>query len=504
MFGSEVDTFEVETFEYPRKCSWTVWNVTLGSDMIKSQLRHYFRDTDVVIYVHDCDPRRDSSQDNIPHIHLWDEKHCQFHYIVPNKQDLLSPEQARDIAINLPKHYEKKLSRYQQKILWKIVDHKISAATGEGVREILDEMYHELSRRQYPISMSPPSPRLTISSPRLEGRIRRGSSVDPPDAAAFWELFTSADIPSWDHQVHLKAAYILVLEYIKLQRSTFAMADTFLAHLRILRLIQPHKFSSNEHLTLTIFWLVQLQAAIIDYSLHNDLDRYPCWHDFYNILFHQPTLQNPRLWSAYFTDNDLFCGDRAWHKWVSPSRQPLPALAPPLDQPADMPFVHGGLSRLLRFAFAVMQYIEKSPSEDVDVIAKALAILQPTTVHLRAKGVGIPPYSKTHACYWIHIARACLLSLDSIESGQTINASQMSFADFGALAANCAVLENVVGRRLKREDAEKSPQSLEDVLSTILSKPGNVDIAVPSCCAQPVDCDWGIPTDCIKISNFAH
>lgn len=28
MFGSEVDTFEMETFEYPQKCSWTVWNVT--------------------------------------------------------------------------------------------------------------------------------------------------------------------------------------------------------------------------------------------------------------------------------------------------------------------------------------------------------------------------------------------------------------------------------------------------------------------------------------------
>ena len=224
----------------------------MGSDIVKSQLRQYFRNTDVVIYIHDCDPRWDSSHDQTPNLHLWVElmleKNCQFLYIVPNKQDLLSPEQARDVAINLTQLYEKELARYQQNILWKIVDHKISGRTGEGVRETLDEIYHKLSRRRYPISISPPSPRLTISSPPLEGRIGQVSPVDPPDAAAFWASFTSADIPSWDHHVHLKAAHILVLEYMKLRRSTFAMADTFFSHLRILRLIQPQKFSSKEHL----------------------------------------------------------------------------------------------------------------------------------------------------------------------------------------------------------------------------------------------------------------
>lgn len=34
MFGSEVDTFEAETFEYPRKCSWTVWNVTRKTHLL--------------------------------------------------------------------------------------------------------------------------------------------------------------------------------------------------------------------------------------------------------------------------------------------------------------------------------------------------------------------------------------------------------------------------------------------------------------------------------------
>lgn len=223
----------------------------MGSNIIKPQLRQYFRDTDVVIYVHDCDPRLDSSYDRTPYLHLWVdlmlERRCQFLYIVPNKQDLLSPDQARDFAINLPKLYEKELARYDLGIQWRIIDQKISARTGEGVQKILNEIYHEHSRREHPTSIGSPSPRLTISSPCIEGRIRRGSSIDPPDAAAFWASLMSADIPSWDHHVHLKAAYIIVVEYMKLRKSTFAMADIFLAHLRILRLIQPQKFPSKEH-----------------------------------------------------------------------------------------------------------------------------------------------------------------------------------------------------------------------------------------------------------------
>lgn len=292
---------------------------------------------------------------------------------------------------------------------------------------------------------------------------------------------------------------------------------------------------------MTIFWLVQLQVAIIDYSLYHNLNRYPCWHDFYDILFHQPTLQNPRLWSAYFTESDLFCGDRAWHQWVAPSRQPLPALAPPLDQPASMPVAHGGSGRLLRFAFAVMQYIHRSPADELNIVAKAQTILQTTTVRLRAKGAGIPPYSKTHACYWIHMARACLLSLDPLESGQTINASQLTFATFEILfrlpsrswteyyseatwdalasridfaapdkkplphvinVANRIALEEILSEQLESQDAEESPRLLEDVLSAILSESEKVKIGVPSCCAESVDCDWGIPIGRIRTCNW--
>jgi hypothetical protein len=40
--------------------------------------------------------------------------------------------------------YKKELARYEGQICWKVLDFKISAKTGEGVWEILDEIYGEL------------------------------------------------------------------------------------------------------------------------------------------------------------------------------------------------------------------------------------------------------------------------------------------------------------------------------------------------------------------------
>jgi putative protein kinase ArgK-like GTPase of G3E family len=75
------------------------------------------------------------------------ERKCSSLYIVPNKQDKqpsLPPKKAQGLAHDLREGYKKELARYEGQICWKFLDFKISAKTGEGVWEILDEIYGEL------------------------------------------------------------------------------------------------------------------------------------------------------------------------------------------------------------------------------------------------------------------------------------------------------------------------------------------------------------------------
>ncbi|KAJ6190198.1 hypothetical protein N7519_000219, partial [Penicillium mononematosum] len=137
--------FEVQTVEYPQKCRWTIWDITLGSDPIRKLLYHYFQNTAAVLYVHDCDRHLDDAISSVHYyIGVMLERECSLLYIVPNKQDKLPSEKSQGLAHDLREAYKKELARYEGQICWKVLDFKISAKTGEGVWEILDEIYGEL------------------------------------------------------------------------------------------------------------------------------------------------------------------------------------------------------------------------------------------------------------------------------------------------------------------------------------------------------------------------
>ncbi|KAJ6128327.1 hypothetical protein N7471_009544 [Penicillium samsonianum] len=43
---------------------------------------------------------------------------------------------------------------------------------------------------------------------------------------------------------------------------------------------------------MTIFWLVQLQNAILRYKLYTKKEEFPCWIDFQQVLLYTPSLMN--------------------------------------------------------------------------------------------------------------------------------------------------------------------------------------------------------------------
>ncbi|KAB8273744.1 hypothetical protein BDV30DRAFT_105000 [Aspergillus minisclerotigenes] len=443
--------FNVETVEYPRKYQWTIWDMSVYRRFPEHLIHNYFSGTDIGLFIHNCDLQQ---QEPIYDFHYFVDivnKHgCRHLWVLLNKQDTLPPESAPEIVDGLRKKYEKEMAKYDE-LSWRILDHKLSAKTGEGVQEILHQLHssanHLLRTRPKPqpqLRAEPeqdpepnPAPEVaenTVSSPRLSGPIDRKASQDSVDAHAFWNSFVTGDIPVWDHHAHLKVIYIVVLEYMKQGRNTLAMADTMLAHLRRLRNSQPEKFGNREHRTMTIFWILQIQIAIRDYRMKKKLGGNPLWADFYNVLDHTPSLMDPRLWSSYYNTKHLF-SPRAWDSWTPPDRQPLPVLTSALDMPASLSTLQGDPMRLMRFAFVFIRQCKHiSESCDEDAIRQALATLQSTTIRLRASNKGIPPYSETQARFWLHMVRICLRSLELAQTGdKEILPSQLSFDGLVAL-----------------------------------------------------------------------
>ncbi|KAE8321175.1 P-loop containing nucleoside triphosphate hydrolase protein [Aspergillus sergii] len=383
--------FNVETVEYPRKYRWTIWDMSM-SRSVEQLIHSYFPVPDIVLFIHNCDPQQPEPIYDFQYFIDFINKHgCKHMWILLNKQDTLPPERAPVIVDGLRKMYEKEMAKYDQ-LSWRILDHKLSAKTGEGVQEILHQLHSSANLLLRTRPKPQPQPRAepeqdpepnpapeiaedTVSSPRLSKPIDRKASQNSVNAQTFWNSFVTGDIPVWDHHVHLKVTYILVLEYVKQRRSTFAMADTMIAHLRRLRNSQPEKFGNREH---------------------------------------RP---------------------RAWDSWVPPDRQPLPVLTSALDMPATLSTLQGDPIRLIRFAFVFIRqckHISESCGEDA--VRQALATLQSTTIRLRASNKGIPPFSETQARFWLHMVRTCLQSLELAQTGdKEILPSQLSFDDFVAL-----------------------------------------------------------------------
>ncbi|KAE8133830.1 hypothetical protein BDV38DRAFT_286451 [Aspergillus pseudotamarii] len=442
--------FNVETVEYPRKYQWTIWDISLSNRMLHEKyIHHYLRGTDIALFIHNCDPQQLEPIYDFHYflnfVHKYDCKHL---WILLNKQDTLPPESAPLVVDGLRKKYEKEMARYEHQLSWRILDHKLSAKTGEGVKEVLRQLHSSANLllrtrpkpqpqpRAEPVRDPEPKvvteiPEDTISSPSQSKPIDNQTSQDSVNAQAFWNSFVTGDLPVWDHHAHLKVTYILVLEYTKRKQSTFAMADTMFAHLRRLQNCQPEKFKCRPHRTMTIFWILQLQIAIRDYRMRMKLGGDPLWIDFYNVLLNTPSVMDPRLWSSYYNTKHLF-SPQAWESWIPPDRRPLPVLTSALDKPASLSPGQESPARLIRFAFVfITQCKNIAESCNEDAIRQAVATLQSTTIRLRTTNMAIPPYSETQARFWLDMVRACLRSLDiPYEGSREILPSQLTFDSF--------------------------------------------------------------------------
>ncbi|CAI5464152.1 unnamed protein product [Closterium sp. Yama58-4] len=130
--------FNVETVEY-KNISFTVWDVG-GQDKIRPLWRHYFNNTQGLIYVVDSNDRERvmEARDELHRMLNEDELHDATLLIFANKQDLPNAMNAAEITDKLGLHALRSRTWYIQ---------STCATSGEGLYEGLDWLSNNISAK---------------------------------------------------------------------------------------------------------------------------------------------------------------------------------------------------------------------------------------------------------------------------------------------------------------------------------------------------------------------
>ena len=130
--------FNVETVEY-KNISFTVWDVG-GQDKIRPLWRHYFQNTQGLIFVVDSNDREriTEAREELQRMLNEDELRDAALLVFANKQDLPNAMNAAEITDKLGLHSLKQRSWFMQ---------SACATTGDGLYEGLDWLSTELKRR---------------------------------------------------------------------------------------------------------------------------------------------------------------------------------------------------------------------------------------------------------------------------------------------------------------------------------------------------------------------
>lgn len=130
--------FNVETLEY-KNISFTVWDVG-GQDKIRTLWRHYFQNTQGLIFVVDSNDREriGEAKDELMRMLSEDELRDAVLLIFANKQDLPNAMNAAEITDKLGLHSFKNRQWYIQ---------STCATSGDGLYEGLDWLSNQMNRR---------------------------------------------------------------------------------------------------------------------------------------------------------------------------------------------------------------------------------------------------------------------------------------------------------------------------------------------------------------------
>jgi hypothetical protein len=148
---------------------------------------------------------------------------------------------------------------------WKVLDYKVSAKTGEGVWQVLDDLHAAMAEHgvrlpwnesRLPARESFEPPQNVVSDAEMKTRAQKEITEDTLDPEEFWSSFLTGDVGTWRHYSYLKAGYLAVLESAKNGERTLEMVETFLTYMKRVKEKLPERFRDvdNWYASVDSFW----------------------------------------------------------------------------------------------------------------------------------------------------------------------------------------------------------------------------------------------------------
>lgn len=228
----------------------------LGCDQVRALVRHYFRPDRFILFLHDCaDTER--IDDSISQLHSAIEMMLEFGtqhmWILLTKQDLIPlPEQQATVS-SLCARFESEIKRYKGTPQVTIIDKLgMNALDNEMVHYVLDEIKATLDGTNNDHNGhwgTAKAPEPSYRQPATEELLQRAklASINEADAESFWQAFLDSSLGIWDHYVHLRSGYFVILQGLASGTGILGCADMFLEHLTRLRSTNPQRFRNTAH-----------------------------------------------------------------------------------------------------------------------------------------------------------------------------------------------------------------------------------------------------------------
>jgi signal recognition particle receptor subunit beta len=318
-----------------------------GCDKIRPLWRHYYQNTQAVVYVVDSNDRQRIQNPNPADRYgiyadsglrlLLDEEELKDAIILifANKQDLpnaLKPSEVWEL-LRIPQLLEAEAAKGNQRRIHIIGS---AAVTAEGLYEGLDWLTETLKQ---PKPLSPYAQKDQGKAQSLEGEAKQEAELSPEAREAnrmealLLEWMDRVDVPDeeflqsleditldvWDHYTHLRIAWL----YLTLFGRRVGMEKIFSSIKTFIELSPRTKRSDTSrgttfHETMTYFWSHMVHYATV--ATKNPLGT------FKTFLFMNPQFANGGMFLHYYSKKRMLLDPEARNTVLLPDLHPLPSL----------------------------------------------------------------------------------------------------------------------------------------------------------------------------------
>jgi ADP-ribosylation factor protein 1 len=260
--------FNVETVQY-KKQSFTIWDVG-GCDKIRPLWRHYFQNTQALIFVFDSNDR-DRFPEAIEELSKMlneDELRGVPVLMFANKQDLPNCMSCAEMKQRI------RDTMSLRTLEWEMLP--ACGPTGDGLYEGLDWLVsavagYAATAPARPPALAAPADPAQQERTLLERWIEQCEHDEPDDE--FLAKLDSYTLDSWDHRTHLRIAWLYLTRYQRRE----AMKLIFEKIRNFIENSDRTKRSNSDrgttfHETLTYFWVHMVHYAIV--STMNPLNNF--------------------------------------------------------------------------------------------------------------------------------------------------------------------------------------------------------------------------------------